>query len=406
MCPKWCASGPVPDHGWVGHEERRCAVRAAGLAVVSALALSSCTGGTADDAPVPDEPTASAAAPTMPPTSSAETTAPDATQLARRFLDAWVDPDGRVVRRDAGGDTVSGGQAAALLLAVQSDDPQLAALVWDWTVAHLRRPDGLLSSRWADGAVVTSAPDAAADLACAQALVAAGRRFADPTLTAAGVRLAQAVLDGETAATPRGRVLLAGGPSAVPWAVEPGAAAPLAVQELAAALPDPRWADLQAGSAAVLRALLATATLPPDAARVLADGRVEALPSPGSVDVQFGAAAARVPVQSAASCDPADQALAAGLAPALVRTDSQVHARYDLGGTPLVDYAQPAAFVGAAGAAAAAGDAAAATRLLAAAARSDARAPTSSGAAAVALGAALLDPAGTPLSLCRPPATP
>ncbi|NAZ80820.1 hypothetical protein GTR02_03170, partial [Kineococcus sp. R8] len=326
--------------------------------------------------------------------------APDAVALARRHLDAWVDPDGRAVRRDTGGDTVSEGQVSALLLAVQSDDPQLAALVWEWTAAHLQRPDGLLASRWADGAVVDATPDAAADLAGAHALVAAGRRFADPALTAAGTRLARAVLDAGTTSTPLGRVLV-GRPSGQ---VAPGAASPLAVEELAAAVPDPRWAELRTGSRAVLAALLAAATLPPDAARVLADGRVEALASPGAADVQFGSVAARVPVQFAASCDPADTALAAALAPALVRTDSQVRARYDLGGTPTVDYAQPASFVAAAAAAAAAGDDAARTRLLAAAARADARTPTSSGAAAVALGAALLDPRGTPLSPCRPPA--
>ena len=39
-----------------------------------------------------------------------------------RFLDAYVDPDGRVVRRDQGGDTVSEGQAYALLLATAVGD--------------------------------------------------------------------------------------------------------------------------------------------------------------------------------------------------------------------------------------------------------------------------------------------
>ncbi|WP_167587693.1 glycosyl hydrolase family 8, partial [Kineococcus rubinsiae] len=338
-----------------------------GAAVVLVLVLPACTGG--GDAPAPRG-TASPATPTAPPTATTSArvapvpaAAPDATPLARRFLDTWVDPDGRVVRRDVGGDTTSEGQAAALLLAVQSDDPQLTALVWDWTAAHLQRPDGLLASRWADGGVADAAPDAAADLASAQGLVAAGRRFADPELAAAGARLAGAVLDGETAVTPLGRVLLADPAAAAPWPVEPGAASPLAVQELAAAVPDPRWAELETGSAAVLRTLLGAATLPPDAARVLADGRVEAVASPGAVDVQFGSAAARVPVGSAASCDPADVAIAAGLAPALVRTDDQVSGRYDTGGTPTVDYAQPLAFVAAAAAAAAAGDEAARTRL-------------------------------------------
>ena len=40
----------------------------------------------------------------------------------QRFLDDHVDDDGRVVRHDEGGDTVSEGQAYAMLVAVGIDD--------------------------------------------------------------------------------------------------------------------------------------------------------------------------------------------------------------------------------------------------------------------------------------------
>ena len=53
-------------------------------------------------------------APTPPP--------PTAEAAARRFLDAYVDLDGHVVRRDQAGETVSEGQAHPLLLAVALGD--------------------------------------------------------------------------------------------------------------------------------------------------------------------------------------------------------------------------------------------------------------------------------------------
>jgi Glycosyl hydrolases family 8 len=70
---------------------------------------------------------------------------PSATGQA--FLDAYVDPDGRVVRRDQGGDTVSEGQAYALLIAVAPGDSERSTAVWTWTRNHLQPPDKLLSWR-------------------------------------------------------------------------------------------------------------------------------------------------------------------------------------------------------------------------------------------------------------------
>ena len=87
-----------------------------------------------------------------------------------RFLDRYVDDDGRVVRHDQGGDTVSEGQAYAMLLAVAADDRDRFAQVWDWTRAHLQRGDGLLAWRWAGGRVVDDEPATDADLDAARAL--------------------------------------------------------------------------------------------------------------------------------------------------------------------------------------------------------------------------------------------
>src|SRR5690348_4029051 len=49
-----------------------------------------------------------------------------------RFLDRYMDPDGRVVRHDQGGDSVSEGQAYAMLAAVAIDDRARFARAWRW----------------------------------------------------------------------------------------------------------------------------------------------------------------------------------------------------------------------------------------------------------------------------------
>ena len=122
----------------------------------------------------------------------------------QKFLDEYVEPDGRVVRRDEGGDVVSEGQAYGMLIAVAVGDETRFRSIWKWTKTHLRRTDGLLSWRWADNKVtgVNSAADA--DLDAARSLVLAGRRFNAPELTKDGRRLGVAILETETVAVGTG----------------------------------------------------------------------------------------------------------------------------------------------------------------------------------------------------------
>ena len=80
---------------------------------------------------------------------------------ARHFLDRYVDGDGRVVRRDQGGDTVGEGQAYGMLMAAAIGDRRRFDKIWNWTKANLQRPDGLISFLWRDGHVVD--PQAASD---------------------------------------------------------------------------------------------------------------------------------------------------------------------------------------------------------------------------------------------------
>ena len=273
------------------------------------------------------------------PPTAATTAAPrtyTTAEAGQAFLDAYVAEDGRVVRRDQDGDTVSEGQAYAMLVAVGLDDAETFERVWSWTRAELQRPDGLLSWRWADGEVQDPSSASDADLDAARALVLAGERFDEPTYTAAGVELGSAVLDLETVETAAGRILTAGQwASSEPYSYNPSYASPGATAVLAEVSGDPRWAELDAGSRAVTAALLKEAPLPPDWAQVHADGTVEAMPGAQGrgQSVRYGYDAARTAIRFAESCDPADRALAAALAEPLDRADGA--AEVDLGGAPL-----------------------------------------------------------------------
>ena len=107
---------------------------------------------------------------------------------ADKFLDEYVEPDGRVVRRDEGGDVVSEGQAYGMLIAVAVGDETRFRSIWKWTKTYLRRADGLLAWRWADNTVTDVNSAADADLDAARSLVLAGRRFNAPELTKDGRR--------------------------------------------------------------------------------------------------------------------------------------------------------------------------------------------------------------------------
>lgn len=349
----------------------------------------------------PDGDSPRAATPTADPSASGSAL-PAGPDLAARFVDAYVDADGRVVRRDQGGDTVSEGQAYAMLLAAADGDEQTFDRVWGWTRANLLRPDGLLSWTWARGAVVDANSAADADVDAAHALVVAGERFERSDLTAAGRTLAAAVLDHETAQTSLGRVLLAGQwADTEPYRVNPSYSAPAAYAVLGRATGDARWAEVADGDRAVLGVLLDKAPLPPDWAQVGPDGRVDAMPPPGGGEVAYGLDAQRVAVRYAVSCDADDRALVGRLGGAIPRASADVRGVYDLGGTATVDWQHPVALVSAAAVSDAEGKAGPAGELLRAAADLDTRASTYYGAAWAALGEDLLEDPTTLGITCR-----
>jgi endo-1,4-beta-D-glucanase Y len=301
-------------------------------------------------------------------------------RAAPGFLESYVQDDGRVVRHDQGGDTVSEGQAYALLLSVAEGDERRFARVWDWTRTHLRRPDGLLAWRWADGRVVDDQPATDADLDTARALALAGERFDEPRYRDAASDLKRAIVDGETAWKADRTVLVAG-----PWArdegvVNPSYWSPKAFQQLGF--------EKVAESSRQLTERLVESGLPPDWARVESSGIAPSGPPSGGEAV-YSYDAVRLPIRLAESCDPADRELAARLWPTL--RDQPGAARRALDGAPATGDEHPAALAGAAAAAHAAGDREAARELLDRAAALDEERPTYYGSAWVALARIMLE---------------
>ncbi len=279
-------------------------------------------------------------------------------ETSAEFLDQWVNDDGRVVRRDQGGDTVSEGQAYGLLIAIGADDEESFTRIWQWTEANLVRSDGLLAWRWDDGGIVDSEPASDADLDAARALIVAGERFDRPEFTTAGISLSSTILDEMTAETPLGRILLPGlwaqgGPD---YFYNPSYASPVAFALLGEATGDTRWAELEAGAGAVSAALLEESPLPPDWAQVTSTGEVNAMPGAGGKgdDVRYSYDAARLPIRFAESCHSEDRRIAAAVLDPLSGQE-RLAAALDLGGAALNPDEHPLAYLARAASASASG---------------------------------------------------
>ena len=304
----------------------------------------------------------------------------------REFLTTYVAPDGRVVRHDQGGDTVSEGQGYAMLISAAIGDEETFRRVWSWTDRELRRSDGLFAWQWSDGAVVDDEAAADADLFIAGALSLAGHRFEDPALTSAADRISTAVLELETIESDGRRVLAAG-----PWAIERRVLNPsYAVFPLMSRLwwdGQWAWAGVASGTRRALDELTRNAPhLPPDWASLTIGADGQAWPQPSGRPPRYGWDAVRVPVQLAADCNELGQRVAARMWPFFLSQGVTVAAVYSLDGTVLDRSPHPAAMVGAAGAASAAGADESVAVLLDRAAMYDADQPTYYGAAWLALG--------------------
>jgi endo-1,4-beta-D-glucanase Y len=304
---------------------------------------------------------------------------------AAAFLARFVEPDGRVVRRDQGGDTVSEGQAYAMKLAVAIGDAKTFRRVWSWTRRHLQRSDGLLSWRWAGGRVADRQPAADADLDAAHALALAARRFGGRGLAAEARRIGRTLRATETVNTPAGGALVAG-----PWArsdgvVNPSYADPRAFTVLARLGERASWHRLARASTRMVATLVAHGSLPPDWARASGGGGAVASGAPGkSGPASYSWDAVRVPIRFAAACSADKRRIAASLWPRLRREPGALPRA--LRGPPLHGAQKSSAgLAGAAAAAAAAGKSGTARALLDEASRLEHGHPTYYGSALVAL---------------------
>ena len=338
------------------------------------------------------------ASPTEPrgPTSDATASAVDS------FYARYVDPDGRVVRRDQGNDTVSEGQSYALLLAAITENRTRFDLVWVWTANHLQRADGLLSWRYADGAVADPMSATDADVQAAWALSLAARRFGSQTYADEARRIATAVLDHESAIAGGNRYLAAG-----PWAtgdpitIDPGYETPAALMELERLTGDARWGAVLDAMRKLAGNLATKTPLPPDwVSMTVSDAKVQPIAPPDhSASVaRYGLDAARLVAWSGADCDAASRASAIGWAKAL--TDRPRALARELTGSPIGTDESAASEAAAAVAMDASGDSKTAGAWLDDARRFDQDHSTYYGAAWVALGEALVD-AHAPLG-CGP----
>ena len=319
---------------------------------------------------------------------------------ALSFLRDYELPDGRVTRRDQGGDTVSEGEAYAMLLSVAAGDRPRFDAAWSWTRAHLLEPSGLLAWHWQGGEVTGQEPASDADVDAAYALELAATRFHEPADRPAAAAMAAAVLHDETAATPEGPALVAG-----PWAVgpptdvDPSYASPSELAALGGAGLGGGTEALTAvadASRALTERILGAFALPPDWVQLGAGGQPSASEpggAPPSAD-RFGFDAVRLPIRWAASCDAADRRAVAALWPVLGRAVRSGGATVDLS---ITDPAHgggsrsPLGLVAVASAAWAAGDHATALWLLDRAEAKTRADPTYYASAWVALGRVFLE---------------
>lgn len=318
-----------------------------------------------------------------------------ATDQAARFLEQYVSTSGRVIRHDQGGDTVSEGQAWALLLAVALEHEDRAVAIVEWTEAHLARADGLLAWRWADGEVVDDHPASDADLAWAWGLDLAAETFGRPTWETRATATLDALAATSTVPTPAGP-LLAAGPWATTWeddaaVVNPSYLWPAALRW--AADRTSRLDRTDEATRALLERLVADDTpLVPDWVRVDDQGEPMAMGTPATPTdpPQHGLDAVRTWIWLAADCDPEVRALAAAASGRFAARSEDVVAVHDLDGTPRVDWQHAATLAGAAAVAHAAGDASTARARMDAAAALDREHPSYYGAAVTALAQLLL----------------
>jgi len=176
------------------------------------------------------------------------------------FKTRFLAPEGRVVDTGNGNQSHSEGQGWGLAMAEHHDDRAAFDRILGWTRANLRREtDRLHAWRWRPDrqpAVADSNNATDGDLFIAGALLRAGRRWSDPSLTEEGTAIARDVLRLLVRRAGGKLVLLPGAhgfehPDHV--VVNPSYYAYPALAAVAEAVPDPAWIRVAADGLRLLR---------------------------------------------------------------------------------------------------------------------------------------------------------
>ena len=128
------------------------------------------------------------------------------------YKKSYIKPDGRVVRPLDGGDTVSEGQAYAMLLAVWMDDRPVFERGLEWSKRHLSREkekgDHLLAWHWSEGGVTDWNSASDADLDYALSLLLAYRRWGEEAYKKWAIEVMESILAEETMPDMKGNLYL------------------------------------------------------------------------------------------------------------------------------------------------------------------------------------------------------
>ncbi|GAN33710.1 MAG: endoglucanase [Candidatus Brocadia sp. AMX2] len=180
---------------------------------------------------------------------------PPETQLQtwwRSYKKNFILPDGRVQRPEHDFDTVSEGQAYAMLFSVFMKDKNTFDLIFDWTEKHLSRSrkhgDSLLAWYWKDGGVNDWMAASDADCDYAFALLLASNRWRENAYREKAVQVINDILKLETARGADNRIFLLPGL----WGTEkdgylvqnPSYYSPVAFRLFSEITQDRRWLDL------------------------------------------------------------------------------------------------------------------------------------------------------------------
>ncbi len=190
-------------------------------------------------------------------------------QAWQGYQHQFIDAEGRVFRPYNQDDTVSEGQAYAMLMAVALDDQQTFDRVFNWAKQHLSRSerfgDHLLAWHWDVDKGVTdwnSAADAEVDMALA--LLLAHARWQDQQYRRDALPLLQDILALETDVIGGERYLLPGNwrVETEAWLLNPSYFSPAHFRLFYAVTGDERWNELLRSTYTFLNRLSLQATIP------------------------------------------------------------------------------------------------------------------------------------------------